>query len=338
MIDLSSIDGTKLGGNVRLMSQEFQRRGWRAFVPYEGITDGLYNVFIDRGDGRLLQIFSAAPPTTSYAAGYLTDNKFATLRFLEHIGVKQMDTILINMYDQAAKEFMDRYERVVVKPLDSSHGNGVRIDIRTADQAKDAIAYASQYATGGQVLMQKQFVGSDIHDIRITVLNGECMGAVERVPAKVTGDGVSTIGQLIVSENTTVRGEPYVMPLARIDITQAKKYLGTMIDNIPMLGERVQVIGAANYGAGGELVDITDRLPDWMREEAEYVAQQTGLVAAGVDYMVSGEVTPHLKDTLDDAMLIEINKNPALYLNDLANGDMQYKTIARYIDYLASLD
>src|SRR5690606_4694218 len=98
-----------------------------------------------------------------------------------------------------------------------------------------------------------QYDHSVILDIRIATINYEFIGAIHRIPARITGDGVHSIAQLIEIENESGRrGEPYRAPLAYINLDAAKTYLGDGISVIPGIGEDVFVLGVANYGAGGE--------------------------------------------------------------------------------------
>ena len=74
MIDLLQVPDDRLGQTLRLMKAEFIKHGWSVTIPYVGAS----HCFIDRGDGKIIHSFSVTPPTTSFAAAHLANNKFAT--------------------------------------------------------------------------------------------------------------------------------------------------------------------------------------------------------------------------------------------------------------------
>jgi D-alanine-D-alanine ligase-like ATP-grasp enzyme len=152
----------------------------------------------------------------------------------------------------------------------------------------------------------------------------------------VTGDGEHTVTELIKIENATIRGVPYVDKLARIDTDSACQYLGEKMNQVPKKMEHFQVVGIGNYGAGGALKDVTDTMPAWMYEQALAVSKQLGIVSAGIDYMVAPTTDKYTHDNISDVALIEINKNPALFMHDIVDGSD--RVIRKYIDYLETLD
>lgn len=97
-------------------------------------------------------------------------------------------------------------------------------------------------------------------------------------------------------------------------------------------------MGVANYGAGGETVDVTDDIPAWLIEDAERAARECGLVVAGVDFMIARVPRPDMtKEELAPA-ITEVNKAPLLTMHDTptrGRGDRGATTA--FMDYLATL-
>ncbi len=335
MIDIATITETELRGTLRLLRAEIIKRGWQATTPYIGSP----HFYIDRGDGELFHIFSATPPTTSYAAAHLANDKYAAHQVLQGVGIPQLATVLVEADNSEAIDLINKVGKVVVKPVDGGHGDGISVNVTTHDQLMSAMAIAKQYSSSRkQAIVQTQFDHQSIRDIRVLCINFKYIAALMRVPARVFGDGTSTVAELMNQENaSSKRGEAYKAPLTSIDMDRAAQFLGDKINSIPPEGEEVWVLGIANYGAGGELIDVSDDLPTWLIDEAQKAAEVTELPVAGVDFMMSA--VPHRTMQRDevDAVIVEINKCPSLSIHDEPTFGKSRGVIVAYVDYLATL-
>jgi cyanophycin synthetase len=339
MVDLLKIADANLSQTNRLLKAEFVKRGWGA----ELLSQKSSHIFIDRRDGGAkLHIFGSTPPTTSFAAGLLANDKFGIYELLKTLDVSQPETIAINSgnpdADGAAGRFLEKHSEVVVKPLDGGHGNGITVGIKNIEELTTAAQQAVQYNRGAtrRVLLQ-QMVSSDLLDVRILCINYKYIAAINRVPASVTGDGTHTVGELIDIENRTLRGKAYHAKLAVVDRADAEKYLGAEINVIPKNGEKVRVLGVANYGRGGELIDVSDDIPDWMRKEAEAISRVSGLAVCGVDYLAE-QLSVQSQKNQTQSYVIEINKTPSLAIHDEPTIGKNRGAIKSYVDYLGDLE
>ncbi|MGY4893630.1 MAG: hypothetical protein ACO1N2_02985 [Candidatus Saccharimonadota bacterium] len=338
MIDIATIPDDNLSQTLRLMKARFAERGWAAELPYIGSP----HCFVNRNDGtEVLHVFSATPPNTSYASASLANDKYGSYELLKTADVPQLDSFLANEHttfeDQVA--FMYTHGKVVVKPVDGGHGKGITVNVDTPEKLKAAIEDALQNKKSiDAAIIQKQYLHETILDVRILCINNEFVAAIWRIPARVTGDGVSTIRRLIENENAREdRGRPYYAKLAEINSEKAASYLGDAIDHIPAIGEEVSVLGIANYGAGGETVDVTVEIPQWLRDVAVRAARVSGLPVAGVDFMLAAQPKPESTQDELQAMLIEINKCPLLAMHDMPTSGTPRNAVGRYVDYLATL-
>lgn len=337
MINLADVPEEDLGQTQKEIRHHVIERGWNALIPYKGSA----HYFLTRPDGKELHIFSSTPPTTSYASGHLANDKFATYGVVKQSNVPQLDTIKIGEYDtlDEALAFIKKEGTVVVKPIDGGHGNGITLNVTSEEQLKEAIVIGLKATNNVRsVLVQKQYTHDNIHDLRILYIGYEYAAGIQRVAARVYGDGTHTIEELIEIENATDRrGRAYYAPLATINVAKAIQYLKDKMKNIPADGEEVQVLGIANYGAGGETVDVTDDLPDWLIEYGRQVAVACGLAVAGVDFMLAKfPKKSHTNDDLDVAMT-EVNKAPLLTMHDTPTSGVSRHVMSRYMDYLESL-
>ncbi len=336
MIQIDSENMLQQTVTNRLVCQNALERGWRIVVPKLPSP----HMFVDRGDGRELHLFSATAPTTSYAAAHLVDDKYSTYEVLQQAGILQLGTAFHNseILDDAVR-FMERYGTIVVKPVDGGHGKGITVNVRTADKLQRAVEEAGKYKKSvNGALLQEQFMADAIHDVRVAVIDGVAVAAIERIPARVEGDGVHTVQGLIELENQKpTRGEAYRAKLASIDLVRAAEYLGDGMNAVPGKGEMHQVLGVANYGAGGELLDVTDDVPSWMCEEAVTCARLLNLDVAGVDYMVDRPLQTDLTRDGTHAVITEVNKCPALAIHDEPTVGKNRHTVETYLDFIAQL-
>lgn len=337
MLDLYSLDTDSLRQTKRLLRDEFKKRGWQAYVAYPSAT----LITVVRDDGVKFDINSSTPPTTSFVAAKTADDKFATYSKLESLPlVRQLETRLLKTEDDMylLSEMLAKYPKIVIKPLDGAHGNGVTTNIRTLEEAHAAIESVRLKKPQGTLLVQAQYETDITHEVRVLCINGAYVAAIYRQPARVFGDGIHTVTELIEIENSQPqRGEPYVQLYASINIDEVRTYLGEAIYAIPGSGEQVNVLGVANYGAGGETIDVTDVIPQWMTRDAEAVARHMDLPLVGVDFIMKQYPTPDATQDELSPVVLEINRTPSLGIHDEPTDGVSRQTVATYVDYLASL-
>jgi cyanophycin synthetase len=137
---------------------------------------------------------------TSSIAVDLASNKDETKRMLQEAAIPVAKGVCIS--DPA--ELESSIEKVgyplVFKPLDGNHGKGASINVKTLEEAKAAFDHAKKYSR--RIIIEKFITG---YDFRVLVINNRFIAAALREPAHVTGDGKSTIQQLIEKENEDPR-------------------------------------------------------------------------------------------------------------------------------------
>jgi len=319
---------------TRLIIKEAWRRGWRVHTPELGSS----HLYIDRSGKNILHLQGSILPTLKYVNGTLVNDKYLTYKLLEEAGLEQLPTMHHRSGSNisAVEEFLKRHKTVVVKPVDGAHGRGISINVETPARLETAINDSSDASSRHEVIIQKQFPGDKTFDLRLLCMDGEFVAAIYRVPAGVYGDGAHSLKELIDIENSSPdRGDPYKNKYARIDVERVHHYLGSSIDAIPVKGQRIQVVATANYGTGGELIDITDNIPLWMRKEAEHASSVLKLPVSGVDYLV--DCLPNMQTQRKDclAFIIEVNKGPSLCIHDQPHEGENRQTVKRFMDMVA---
>lgn len=254
-------------------------------------------------------LFRSSNSLRTSSIGYkIANQKYLALKALADVDLHTPATELYTD-DSSAKRFLERYGKVVVKPTDSAHGNGVTVNVSDDEALLRAITAAKEFDTKGNVLLQEQVEGTDL---RVLTIGGKFAAAALRIPAEVVGDGVSSLRELINLENTSNpnRGENYMKRLNLIDVAAAERYLGKRIDDVkPAKGEAVRVTGPANIGTGGRSIDVTDKISDEIREKVEQISKILGLPSCGVDFMVRD-----IDDT-SNYRFIEVNACPSFGLH-----------------------
>ena len=96
---------------------------------------------------------------------------------------------------------------------------------------------------------------------------------------------------------------------------------GYAMDDVPPVGERVQVRRTANLHTGGTIEDVTDRLHPEIAQAAVRASRAIGIPVTGLDFLVPDVEGP-------DHVFIEANERPGL-----ANHEPR-PTAQRFVDLL----
>lgn len=199
---------------------------------------------------------------------------------------------------------------VVVKPFDSGLGRGVCADIHDEAGLYAAWHAARPHAPQG-VIVERHVAG---FDHRLTVFGGRLAWAVVRHPARVTGDGTSTIGELIAAENTrrTAAGRPSELRPIEVDteVEQQLRQAGLTVQSRPPAGAEIRLRSVANVARGGTIEDCTARVHPDVRSMAEAIARTVRMDSLGIDF-----ITPDIGRSWRDVpcAVIEINQTPSLF-------------------------
>lgn len=255
----------------------------RRNIPYE-IIDAERSMVQYMHKGTWRYIRSALDDSSSPVGVSIADSKPISSRLVRAMGIQAPDELILKD-DTDLEGFLNTYGTVVVKPADAAHGDGVTINISDMNALAAAITIAKKHSVSGIIIVQQQVDGNDL---RVLVIGGKVAAATERVSALVTGDGVSTILQLIEQENENPdRGENYTKKLNVINMDAVRSFLKDNVHAVAKKGEKVQVVGPVNIGLGGTSTDKTDIIPASIAAEACAIAEKLHLNVCGVDFITS---------------------------------------------------
>src|SRR5699024_10793388 len=192
---------------------------------------------------------------------------------------------------------------VVVKPSDGTGGNGVIANIKDENELKNALFYVRKTLGFSEVILESHFHGEDY---RIYVIDNKVIGGLKKIPANVIGDGKSTIKDLIKKKNNARNNTPAFYK-RRIKIDQELhnilKSKGYTLDSVPEKGTQVYLKTKNNISAGGDPVDVTDKLTAEIKDIAINASRAIpGLIQCGVDVMVN--------TNSNTGVVLEVNSRP----------------------------
>lgn len=151
---------------------------------------------------------------------------------------------------------------VVLKPTDGSFGHGVVTNINNDDDLDYALNYVREELNIKNIIIEQYIPGEEY---RIYVVKDQVVGAINRVPAHVIGDGVKTIDELVAQKNKDRELNPHLItrPL-KLD-NETERFIsqsGYTKDSIPDDNERVYLSKKSNISAGGDPIDVYNKLSD----------------------------------------------------------------------------
>ena len=317
MINYYDLPESDLPMSMRFFRKSLKKRSWQA---EKLCAESLNNLILTRPDGVTIRIASSTPPTTSVYSLRLADNKLMSYELLRELGVPQPEAVAARTAAEVLL-MIEKYGSVVVKPIDGAHGNGVTVGVKDATGAETAIEKATEASPDMKLAIVQPQLPVDEIERRVICIDYQFVVAVARIPARVTGDGQSTIAELIKRENETIRTAPYQGELAYIDFEAAERFLGDKIHLVPAAGERVRVVASCNVGQGGTAEDCSGDFSPEQRELAEKIARAAELPVVGIDYY--GD------------QVIEINACPSLYYP--TGDESATRAVEAYIEYLAKI-
>src|SRR5437773_9292197 len=196
----------------------------------------------------------------------------------------------------------------VVKPASGGGGDGVTGHIRSASELRRAVLAASRY--GRRLLIERQLAG-DV--IRLLVLDGEVIDVVQRLRPSITGDGRSTVEELMFAEyDCRIRADdnPGLKPFGvDLDCLLALRHAGVKLGEVPAAGVTVEVRTVTNYNRPTDNRVLTAASPE-LCAEAVVAAAALRLRLAGDDVVTP---TPAASLAASGGAIIDVNATPGLH-------------------------
>ncbi|MDK9724531.1 MAG: cyanophycin synthetase [Sterolibacteriaceae bacterium MAG5] len=258
--------------------------------------------------GALRRIWTAETDRTSAIAETISRDKPMTKSLIASCGVPIPEGREVNSVEDAWEAAQDIGLPVCVKPVDGNHGRGVFIDVKTREEVEKAYAIAVDEGSG--VLVERSLPGTE-H--RLLVVGGKLVAANRGDMVTVTGEGRSTVRELIASQvnSDPRRGPTELHPLSVIRIDSAARMelerQGLDADAVPAEGREVLIQRNANHA-----FDVTDEVHPENARLAALAARVVGLDIAGID-LVCTDISKPLAD--QGGAIVEVNAGPSLLMH-----------------------
>ncbi|MDQ3008684.1 MAG: hypothetical protein M3Q81_03735 [bacterium] len=260
-------------------------------------------------------------PSTNFSGYYLAANKNATKRVLERAKISVSPGFFIHRRSYNAQLVNDIFATLtcplVVKPNDATQGRGVYMNIISLPQLDEAVQEILTKASGEDsgVVIEEQFDGNEY---RVLATPEKILGIIYRIPANVTGDGSSTIAQLIEVKNSDPRRLPdpnAVLVTIKVDevVTRHLREQGRSTDSVPAKDEVVYLRPNSNISTGGDSIDVTDTAHASVKEIAlQTMACLPGLAIGGIDFMTK-DITQ--AQSAPSYRILEVNSSPGFSIH-----------------------
>jgi cyanophycin synthetase len=276
-------------------------------IPFRRLNTGS---LVQLGQGaRQRRIWTAETDSTSAIAESIAQDKDLTKSILRAAGVPVPEGREVKDPDDAWEASQEIDGPVVVKPIDANHGRGVCMNLETEEEIRHAFGVASLEGSG--VLVERFAPGSE-H--RLLVVGDRLVAASRGDAAKIEGDGVHTVADLIASQvnSDPRRGEDEIFPLSTVHLDDQVVLLelkkqGYVPESIPPAGQTVIVRRNDNLS-----IDATDEVHPLNAEHAVLAAKVVGLDIAGVD-IVAEDISRPLEE--QGGAIVEVNAGPGLLMH-----------------------
>ena len=245
----------------------------------------------------------------------ITRNKALTSYFLELFGYNVPKYTMVysenkcrkyGLQDNLAKgkEFAKALGYpLILKINDSSKGQGiykVYDEKELVEKAQDILLEVNTFQ------IQKYY---DYNDYRIVVLGNKIISAYQRIPLYVIGDGVNSVKRLLEQkqESFIKAGRDTIINVYDKDIENNLVKLGYSLESVLDKGKICKLRYISNLSAGGECIELTDKIHKDYAELGVKIAQDLNLHLCGIDIMCS-DISKGMKNYV----VLEVNSSPGL--------------------------
>jgi cyanophycin synthetase len=294
-------------------------------IPAIRLNDGN---LVQLGYGaRQRRIWTAETDRTSAIAEGISRDKDLTKQLLLACGVPIPEGRLVKDPEDAWEAACDIGVPVVVKPSDGNHGRGVFTNVMTREEVESAWRVAIEEGSG---VIVERFVRGQEH--RLLVVGGRLVAAARGEPAMVTGNGRSTVTELIDLQlnSDPRRGTTEDRPLnfVRIDSSARMELArqGFDADSVPPAGAHLLIQRNGNVS-----IDVTDQVHPSVARAAQTAADVVGLDIAGID-MVIEDISKPLAE--QRGAVVEVNAGPGLLMHLKPSAGTPQPVGAAIVDHL----
>jgi cyanophycin synthetase len=245
----------------------------------------------------------------------IANNKFLTKKVLRQAKVSIPKSYLVKTLKQAKDVIIEKNMfPFVVKPTEGAHGNGVYANIESLEELDQVAKYVFNSKKSEDVLIEQYISGPDY---RVMVVGDKISAVMERMPAHVVGDGVSTLRKLITKFNQNpLVGKKYEKPMCKIilngEVKRILKKKGINLVYVPKNDEKVFLRQNANISTGGIGKDVTNKVRQSVKDLAIKATKALQMKIAGVDILFDEKSKIPYVLEINDTPGIDIHHYPVI--------------------------
>jgi D-alanine-D-alanine ligase-like ATP-grasp enzyme/acylphosphatase len=235
----------------------------------------------------------------------LVTNKSKCRQFLKAAGVPIARGKVVTSSESAIKFWKRLGLPVAIKPVKGTKGRGVSLNLD--DESSIDIAFNRAKSSAG-VLVEEYVEGNEY---RFLVVNGKTVAVLGKDAPNVVGDGLHTIEKLVELKNNIRKSNPRLATsLIAIDdyVVANLDRQGLSVSSILPEGKKVYLRREANIAVGADTVDLTDDVPDRIKD----IAVQAVSVIPGLDWAGVDIIATDIEDASAPCIVLEINSDPGL--------------------------
>jgi cyanophycin synthetase len=246
-----------------------------------------------------------------------TKNKEATKEILAECGISTPKGIRARSFESALKKIQknDLTPPLILKPLDGLRAYGVTWNINSNDELRDAISAFEKIWNEKKSIKSKSFLVEEQFDgeeYRVLTLKDKVIACAKKIPPTVTGDGESTIEQLIDQYNKT-RDDGFKVSIDDV-VKKELKSNKLELNTIPQKNEKIRLRNDIIMASGGRAIDCTQKVSPKLQDLCVTAANTVGLEYAGIDILIQSNSEDLLVPK--KYKILEINLAPGHYLNE----------------------
>ena len=204
------------------------------------------------------------------------------------------------------------------KPNFGSQGRGI---MRCEDPSDLEEAIREFQRKGQKLFLVEQAV--NMPDFRIVCFGDEVISCYQRIPLMVTGNGRSTIDELLGEKQRVFfeQGRDEIIDVHDVRMLAKLRRNGLDITSVLTTGQNFTLLDVSNLSMGGESAEFTHLVHQRWKTLAIDITRDMGLNLCGVDIACTD-----LKSPSSDYSIFEVNAAPGLD-NYAASGTEQFQRV-----------
>lgn len=193
----------------------------------------------------------------------------------------------------------------VIKPTDGSFGRGVIANISSAGELEYSLDYVRNELGFKDIIVEEYVPGKEY---RLYVVGDKVVGAMNRIPPNIVGDGINSIKSLIELKNEERSLNPRLVSCPIVINEEVENFIGRYgftLDTVLETDKELFLSDKTNISLGGDPIDVLDHISENVKEEAVKAVQFIpGLYHGAVDLIVH--------ENTNKVYIIEINPTAQL--------------------------